>query len=94
MPASVKSLVLTATKLTTQYIFHSLQLPIKNIYTIQQNPMRQNLHYSIQYIDNNLPLEIVFSQLIDDVYENGVTTDRTLIILQNSKTMCINILNV
>ena len=83
----MKFLVLTATatKLTTQYIFHSLQHPIKNTYTIQRNPIRQNLHYSIQYTDNNSPLEIVFSQLYDNVYENGVTTDRTLIYCKTRK---------
>ena len=42
----MKFLVLTATatKLTTQYIFHSLQLPIKNIYTIQQNRAGSTRH--------------------------------------------------
>ena len=75
----------TATKLTTECIFNCLQLPIKDTYTVQRSPNRQNLRYSVQYVDINMPLEMVFSGLIDELYKNGVEADRTLIYCRTRK---------
>ncbi|XP_028403969.1 ATP-dependent DNA helicase hus2/rqh1-like [Dendronephthya gigantea] len=87
MPSHLKFLVLTATaaKSTREYIFNSLQLPKKSTYTVQMSPDRENLCYSVQYINNNLPLEMVFSGLIDELYHNGVKTDCTLIYCRTRK---------
>ena len=87
VPSNLKFLILTATatQSTTDCIFNSLHIPIKKVYTVKSSPNRNNLKYSLQYVDNNMPLEIVFQGIIDDVLQNGVTTARTLIYCQTRK---------
>ena len=55
------------------------------MHTVKRSPNRNNLRYSLQYIDNNMPLEIVFGGLIADVLHNGTETERTLIYCQTRK---------
>lgn len=87
VPSDIKFLILTATatKSTTESIFDSLRLSVKNTYTVQRSPNRPNLYYSVQYIDINMPLEIVFSRLIDELSRKGIKTDRALIYCQTRK---------
>ena len=87
VPSDIKFLILTATatKSTTESIFDSLRLSVKNTYTIQRSPNRPNLYYSIQNIDINMPVEIVFSRLIDEMSRKGIKTDRALICCQTRK---------
>ena len=55
------------------------------MYTVKRSPNRNNLKYSLQYIDNNMPLEMVFRGIIDEMLQNGITTERTLIHCQTRK---------
>ena len=76
VPSNLKILILTATAThsKTDCIFNSLHIPIKKLYTVKRSPNRNNLKYSLQYIDNNMPLEMVFRDIIDEVLKNGITT--------------------
>ena len=87
VPSSLKFLILTAsaTQSTTDCIFDSLHLPIKNVCTAKRSPNRDTSRYSLQYIDNNMPLEMVFRELIDEVHANGIATERTLMYCQTRK---------
>ena len=69
VPSDVKFLIITATatRTTTESIFDCLCIPLKNTYTIRRSPNRTNLHYSTQYVDNSMPLEMVFSRVIDEL---------------------------
>ena len=87
VPLNVNILILTATatRSTTDCIFDSLHLPRNNVHTVKRSPNRNNLRYSLQYIDNNMPLEMVFGGLISEVLKNGNETKRTLIYCQTRK---------
>ena len=87
VPSNLNFLILTATatQSTTDCIFSSLHIPIKKVYTVKRSPNRNNLKYSLQYIDNNMPLEMVFRGIIDEMLQNGITTERTLIYCQTRK---------
>lgn len=87
VPSNLKFLILTATatQSTSDCTFNSLHIPIKKLYTVKRSPNRNNLKYSLQYIDNNMPLEMVFRGIIDEVLQNGVTTERTFIYCQTRK---------
>ena len=87
VPSNLNFLILTATatQSTTDCIFSSLHIPIKKVYTVKRSPNRNNLKYSLQYIDNNMPLEMVFRGIIDEMLQNGITTERTLIHCQTRK---------
>ena len=78
-------LTATATQETTDCIFESLKLPPKKTHTVKQSPDRHNLRYSVQYIDNNIPLKMVFAGLLNEMNEKGVEADRTLIYCQTRK---------
>ena len=87
VPSNLNFLILTATatQSTTDCIFSGLHIPIKKVYTVKISPNRNNLKYSLQYIDNNMPLEMVFRGIIDEMLQNGITTERTLIYCQTRK---------
>ena len=77
-------MVLTATA-TTECIFDCLHLSMKSTHVIQRSPNRSNLRYSVQYVDIHMPLEIIFSKLIDLVGKEGIETKRTLIYCQTRR---------
>lgn len=87
VPSNVNFLILTATatQSTTDCILDSLHIPVKKVYTVKRSPNRNNLRYSLQYIDNNMPLEMVFRGIIDEVFQKGATTERTIIYCQTRK---------
>ena len=87
VPSNVKFVILTATatRSTTDCIFDSLRIPIKNVHTVKRSPNRNNLRYSLQYVDNNMPLEIVFGALLEEVLHKQDATERTLIYCQTRK---------
>ena len=87
VPSNLKFLILTATatQSTTDCIFNSVHIPIKKVYTVKSSPNCNNLKYSLQHVDNNVPLEFVFQGIIDHVLQNGVTTAHTLIYCQTRK---------
>ncbi|CAB3979996.1 Hypothetical predicted protein [Paramuricea clavata] len=87
VPSNVNFLILTATatQSTTDCILDCLHIPVKKVYTVKRSPNRNNLQYSLQYIDNNMPLEMVFRGIIDEVFQKGATTERTIIYCQTRK---------
>lgn len=87
VPSNINFVVLTATATqeTTEQIFESLKLPPKKTHIVKQSPDRLNLRYSVQYIDNNMPLNMVFASLLDEINEKGVEAERTLIYCQTRK---------
>ena len=90
VPEDVKLIVATASasKSTVAVIFDSLKL-VNDTFVETKSPDRTNLKYCVQYIDKDMPLEIIFSEIIDDVKNEGTNARRTIIYCQTRKQCAI-----
>ena len=86
----VKMIVVTASasKSTVTVIHESLKLP-NDTDVVTKSPDRTNLKYCVQYIDKDIPLEIIFSKIIDDVRNEGINAPRTIIYSQTREQCAI-----
>ena len=90
VPEDVKLIVATASasKSTVTVIFDSLKLA-NDTFEVKKSPDRTNLKYCVQYIDKDMPLEIIFSEMIDDVKNEGTNVQRTITYCQTWKQCAI-----
>ena len=75
----------TATKSTKSQIFESLGIDAKHLYTVEENPNRSNLRYTVSYIDKQSSLKDVFTKIIGELQRALCQTERTLIYCQTRK---------
>ena len=81
---SVPSVVLTATA-TKRDIFQTLNLNMKSVLVIERSPDKPNVRFDVHYLENKIPLEQIFSAIIDDVRVKRSSTTRTVIFCQTRK---------
>lgn len=88
-PLTCNFIVLTATamKATKSEILSTLHLSEENVKFIEQSPDSSNLKYTVQYLDENEPLEVAFSALIAEIKIMGETQMHTNIARQRSSTL-------
>ena len=90
VPEQVKMIVATAsaTKETRAVIYESLQLP-RDTAVVSKSPDRSNLHHSFQHINKDTPLELLFSDIIENVRSLGICAARTIIYCQTRKQCAV-----
>ena len=90
-PQQCKLMILTATatKDTKEQILSALHLTAEDGYFIEQSPDRENIQYSVQYLEKNEPMETAFASMIQDLKHYTVNSPRTLIYCQTRKQCSI-----
>ena len=73
----------TATKTTRGIICEVLRLD--NYVNISQSPNKENISYTVQYMDKNTELLSYFQWIIDELREQKVSAERTIIYCQTMK---------
>lgn len=79
----------TATLSTKRKIFDVLCLSNENTFVINISPERENLKYSMQYVDNSLELSAVFDHVINEVRQKKQATCRTIIYCKTRKQCAV-----
>jgi ATP-dependent DNA helicase RecQ len=74
----------SATKETRAVIYESLKLS-NTTAVVSKSPDRSNLQYTLQYMDKNIPLDLLFTDIIEDLKSNGIRGVRTIIYCQTRK---------
>ena len=75
----------TATRMTKMTLFDMLGLTPQDTYCVEKSPARNNICYIFTYIDKNLELETLFSDLISELTNSKTETRRTIIFCQTRK---------
>ena len=80
VPDDVDMLVVTgsATKETRAVIYESVRLS-NTTAVMSKSPDRLNLQYTLQYMDKNIPLDLLFTDMIEDLKSNGIRGVRTIV---------------
>ena len=89
-PDDVNMLVVTAsaTRETRAVIYESLKLS-NTTAVVSKSPDRSNLQYTLQYMDKNIPLDLLFTEVIKDVKSNGIRAVRTIVYCQTRKQCAV-----
>eukprot|EP00794_Sanderia_malayensis_P014543 gene14543-16046_t len=85
-PDHVKMIVITATATskTRSAIFECLSLG-KSTSCVARSPHHENLHYCFEYLPKEMELSVVFSDILDDIQQNGCDATRTIVYCQTRK---------
>ena len=87
--AVILSLTATATRETKQAIVDVLGM--KNPYKIEESPEKPNVSYVVGYMQRNQSLCHQFEGLVEEINKNGLSTERTIIIVKQSNNVVIYI---
>ena len=52
---------------------------------VSKSPDRSNLQYTLQYMDKNIPLDLLFNEVIEDIKSNGTRAIRSIVYCQTRK---------
>lgn len=90
VPENVKMIVVTASASSTTkaVIYESLKMN-RETSVVSKSPDRSNLKYCLQYVDKDIPLDILFSDIIEDIKSLGTDAERTIIYCQTRKQCAI-----
>lgn len=85
--SEVPSIILTATASVTtkRDIFRTLNLKQSSCHIMEHSPERQNVQFSVRYLDKNVPVSSTFSALIEDLRSKNISCQRTMIFCQTRK---------
>ena len=85
--SSVRLAVFTATasKTTKRKLFEILHLNPLTTCVIEKDPNKDNIRYAVKYLENDLSLQDTFHSLIEEVKNQSVETERTLIFCRTRK---------
>ena len=51
-------------------------------FCIEKSPLKENLSFDVPYIGNDMKMEVLFSEILEEVKLNGTETERTIILCQ------------
>ena len=90
LPDDVNMVVVTAsaTKETRSIIYESLKLSHTTA-VVSKSPDRSNLQYILQYMDKNIPLDLLFNEVIEDIESNGIRAIRSIVYFQTRKQCAV-----
>ena len=85
--SDLPSIVLTATSSpsTKKNIFRTLNLDQLSCHVIEHSPERPNVHFSVKYLDKNMPVSSTFNTLIEELLVSNSSCQRTMIFCQTCK---------
>lgn len=85
--SDLPSIVLTATASpsTKKDIFRTLNLDQSSCHVIEHSPERPNVHFSVKYLDKNMPVSSTFNILIEELRVRNSSCQRTMIFCQTRK---------
>eukprot|EP00795_Rhopilema_esculentum_P009805 gene9805-18368_t len=72
----------TASKSTKASIFNALNLRMFSTFIVEKSPVKPNIVFHCKYIGNDTKLQVIFSEVIDEVKNYGVDTKRTIMFCQ------------
>ena len=75
----------TASKTTKRKLFEILHLNQLTTCVIEKDPHKDNIRYAVQYLENDLSLQDTFHSLIEEVKNQSVETEGTLIFCRTRK---------
>ena len=75
----------TLTRAAKHKVFSMLDIDETQILCIENTPLKQNIRYSVQYINNDCDLKLVFKFILDDLKSNGPCAKKCLIYCQTRK---------
>ena len=78
----------SATKETRSIIYESLKLSHTTA-VVSKSPNRSNLQYILQYMDKNIPLDLLLNEVIEDVKSNGIRAIRSIDYCQTRKQCAV-----
>ena len=87
LASDVPTIVLTATAsiATKKDIFKTLNLKECSCHIIERSPDRPNVRFDVQYLDKNMPVSLIFRNLIEELRNKKVSCKRTMIFCQTRK---------
>ena len=85
VPKAVPVMAITATATAKTKAVIKTVLHLQNCVEISQSPNKPNITYSVQYMDNNVPVEQYFGWLVEELRVLGSQTERTIVYCQTIK---------